>query len=75
MIISKRARVLFVKALCKVLNVPAPSEPEVRAAEWRSAKRLLRKRPLEKPCDRMLGDWTLEARSRYLGFNDFSKDK
>ena len=75
MIISKRARVLFVKAVCKVLNVPAPGEPEDRAAGWRSAKRPFRKRPLEKPCDRMLGDWTLEARSRYLGINDFSKDK
>ncbi len=75
MIISKRARVLFVKAVCRVLNVPAPGEPEVRDSGWRSAARPLRKRPLEKPCDRMLGDWTLEARSRYLGINDFSKDK
>lgn len=75
MITTRRARQLFAKAVREVMNGPDLSKSALEAAQSRRVRRLTVQRPEGKKGDRMLGDWTLEARSRYLGINDFSKDK
>lgn len=75
MITTRRAKQLFAKAVREVMNGPNLSKSALEAAQSRRVRRLIAQRPEGKKGDRMLGDWTLEARSRYLGINDFSKDK